>query len=166
MSALEVIGLLIQILGTALAGEALIADWRQHGQGRPLIPAWARLRARVLRKLGRRGDVAVGAAAGLTVWSGTAAGRAIISLPDDAPLDDQVQWLRARVGQLQDEVDATRGLITEARQQLASQVSQTATELRARHAGLREQLTEVATGRVRQECRRRLKTDPLATVEN
>ena len=41
---LFVVGVALQIVGTVPAGQALWDDWREHGQGQPLIPAAARAR--------------------------------------------------------------------------------------------------------------------------
>jgi len=138
------IGLVLQVLGTALALWGLVKTWRVYST-EPLWPAWARgrvrlrgLQARVRGLLrGRRpferhaadsitfGDEAVAKVARGSAWDG---------LPSDhdaaiRELDRRVRALSERVGQLQDEfrpaIDRLRselglGLDEEARERQAA----------------------------------------------
>jgi hypothetical protein len=150
VNALELAGLIIQILGTGIAAEAVLGNARMFGRN-PFEPAWTRFRTWLARRLGRSIPAHVGGGGGLTVWAGAAAGRGYVGLREDAPLEEQVPWLRQRVEQLQDEIRELRELIATTRRESIDQVAEIRDESRTGQAKLEEKLSNVAAGRVRQE---------------
>jgi hypothetical protein len=153
VSALEFVGLLIQIIGTGIAGEALLDDWRQHGQGRPLIPAWPKFLRRIRRlwPWRRNAQVLSGTARSSVTVTGTATGHASPFVAEDAPLEEQVPWLRERLEVLKGEVGELTEVLAQTQGNLSRQIMNVSAEAQEADTSLRAKLTEVATGRVRQE---------------
>jgi len=153
VSALEFVGLLIQIIGTGIAGEALLDDWRQHGQGRPLIPAWPKFLKRIRRlwPWRRNAQVLSGTARSSVTFTGTATGPASPFVAEDAPLEEQVPWLRERLEVLKGEVGELTEVLARTQGNLSRQIMNVSAEAQEADTSLRAKLTEVATGRVRQE---------------
>jgi hypothetical protein len=140
LTAWEVVGLVLQLIGKLIAAVALILDRRPHAHGQPLLPRLTRGWQRLHAALGPRRDirVAVGSGSGAVDWVGTA--RGYTPLTDDAPLDEQVTWLRNRVAELQAGDRELRQLVDRARTNLAAQVSDVDASARDRHEGLQRQV--------------------------
>ncbi len=144
-------GVALQLLGTGLAAWALWKDWREHGGGRPLVPAIARGVAWARRKLGPSPTTITGSGAAVAAVRVAGVGRVVVPVADDAPVEDQLRFLRDRLGFLLDDLDAVRGAVGEVERDLTEKVSEVAAESSKRTAALDERLARVATGSVRLE---------------
>ena len=70
---------------------------------------------------------------------------------EDAPLEEQVPWLRERLEVLKGEVGELTEVLAQTQGNLSRQIMNVPAEAQEADTSLRAKLTEVATGRVRQE---------------
>jgi hypothetical protein len=145
-------GLTLQIVGTLLAGDALLGDWRQHAQGRPLVPVVTRGVRWVRRRFGRSRPVTItGVTAMAVALAGAGTLTATVAPPEGALLEEHVAFLQSRMDELSKEIAAARILARTIEQGARSDMDKAETELRGEVAKLHETVVEVATGSVRQE---------------
>lgn len=152
MSGWGIVGTTLQIVGTLAAGWALRDNLRTYGDGRGTIPAVSRALEWVRSKLGRRtarSSAAEGRATGTLTVSGTAVGETPVA--EDAPVQDQLQFLRRRVSYLFDDVADVRQDLGQLQREVTRMVSEAIAEARARDAELGADLAKVAAGSARLE---------------
>ncbi|MCZ2807596.1 hypothetical protein O2W18_21025 [Modestobacter sp. VKM Ac-2983] len=142
----------LQIVGTLAAGWALRDNLRTYGDGRGMIPAASRALEWMQHQLGRRTAgtaVAKGSATGSWTFSGTPVGEAPVA--EDAPVPEQLQFLRRRVSYLLDDVADVRKDLGQVQREITQMVSEAIAEARAREAELSADLARVAAGSARLE---------------
>ncbi|WP_270887734.1 hypothetical protein [Pedococcus sp. 5OH_020] len=107
MKIAAVIGLVLNVTGTFLAGKALIQDYRENAQGVPLLPWLVAARRWAANQLPFRGPVT---ASGTVFLGGegilVAEGLVTRLIPDaDAPTERQIEYLRREVDALHQALD-------------------------------------------------------------
>ncbi len=145
-------GLILTLVGTVLAGAALIGDWRDHGGGQPLIPLIGRARTWLVRNvLRRRPEVHSVTGTASAAWGVTASAAGYVSPPSNAPVDVQMRFVRERLLALESRMGSER-------RELDQRIDRVQTEVRAAdarsHAAIGEletKVRDVATGSVRLE---------------
>jgi len=146
-----IIGLVLNIAGTALAGSALLDDWSAHGRG-PLVPplakAWTWARVRLLRK-GRR--VAIGSAAGSITITSSAEAYLRSPVDPDAPVEEQIANLRKEIDHLHTRISHERAVINRAIGDVRTSVATASEETTEAVSKIEEMARGIATGTVRRE---------------
>jgi hypothetical protein len=137
--ALTLVGLALTIVGTVLAGTALVSDWRKYRRGQPIVPRLPPLRGGQQMTRHPVDTAAATDSASYEMRRGPAL---------DAPLEEQVAWFREGLERLRSDMG----------QEIAQQVSTLRAEHRQATEGmqgtagqLRGELVDLATGSVRQE---------------
>lgn len=148
-----IIGLVLTLVGTVLAGWALWQDWRAHSGGKPLIPALAKARVWFVRRVLRRapqtrtvyGHGSLHAHAGVLSASGYA------SPPSNAPVDVQMRFVRERLLALDARIAKERHELGQRLDQVEAAAQKADADTREAIADVEAKVREVATGSVRME---------------
>lgn len=155
--ALFVVGLVLQIGGTILAGLALWDDWREHGHGQPLVPAAARagdaLRERWRRFRGRPTVVEAHLMAdgALVADAITVTKRDDTEIPEDASPDEIRRIFNRRMSFLNADLEDVRREVRAAEQRIDEKLERAEALSAAQHTAAERRFTALATGRIRQE---------------
>jgi hypothetical protein len=148
----QVLGSLLQVAGTLIAGWALVGLHRRYGDG-DLVPAWSRSLRWAGRLLRRRRGARITGGGGLGTWGFTVSGtgRAYAPVPENPSTEDLAAWLQKRMVQVQEELDEVRAAVTETRSHLGHRIAAVETEARNTSAELRTQLGKAMTDRIQAE---------------
>ncbi|MGY1652865.1 hypothetical protein [Geodermatophilus sp. SYSU D01119] len=150
MNAGEWVGLGLQLLGTVTAAWAAF-DMHRKNDGEEIVPGLRRAVAAV-RRLFRRPQV--------VYMDGIASARATAHAPtvyvitpaaEDAPLAEQVRYLRTRLAQVEDHLDRTKTRLADADRGIVDQVRETEERLDGQVTALAGRVTSNATDGVRLE---------------
>jgi hypothetical protein len=90
-----VIGLVLQLIGSGLAGEALYDSLKTHGDGQ-LVPAVSHGLAWIRRRFGRPKTVMIIVGGAVASMEAIRSPRVVQGLPEDAPVEDQLAAFRKR----------------------------------------------------------------------
>jgi hypothetical protein len=148
----QISGAALQLIGTFVALWALVGLHRDFGQG-DLWPAWSNF-WRQLRRLFRRsknGRVHAGTGHGSFGFTGTATGRTYAVMPEEPTVDELAEWLRRRIPQVQEEIDAVRAVAKQVRHDLGHRLAEAQQESREAAAQLDAKLVRAMTDRIRAE---------------
>lgn len=152
MNVCVIVGLLLNITGTLLAGRALQLDWQAHGQGRPLLPwlvqslGWVRVH--VLRRRGTihavLGSIASVSSVGeVSVWMTPA-------VPAETdPVDAQIAYLRRAVDALREQVAAHRNETNAMVDRVAQSVAEARKDAQTAVSRVEEMARDIAVGTVK-----------------
>jgi hypothetical protein len=140
------------MVGTVLAGWALVGDWRDHGGGEPLIPILARVWTWFSRHVLRRLPVVHTVSGQLNatgVFTASATGYA--SPPSNAPVDEQMRFVRERLLALESRIGTERQEVNQKIDRIQADGQAADARLHATMEELQTKVREVATGSVRLE---------------
>jgi hypothetical protein len=152
VTAAEIIGIFFQVAGTAIAAWALSDNLRNYGDGRGLIPPLTRAAVSVRRLLGRLPHQTV---TPNPIPSGSGTGtltvRGRVEIAADAPVGEQIAYLRNRFEEQQTDFERLRSALGGTRHQLREELGVMASESAQRDQQLRADLARVAAGSARAE---------------
>ncbi|MGZ4523683.1 MAG: hypothetical protein ACXVXP_06990 [Mycobacteriaceae bacterium] len=153
MPAASIIGLLLNLAGTVLAGTALVDDWREHSGGRPLLPWLASARTWVVLRILRPKPKTIELGAHLNATVGiTAMGGTIRTIPSaDASTDLQVEYLRREVEALHARIGSEVGELRKSVADVKGSLDEAQREAAAATKSVEELARKIATGTVRKQ---------------
>lgn len=151
MAGWSIVGVTLQVCGIGLAAWALRDNLRSYGENPAVIPAVSRAIAWVRRRLSRPVQLRVhgGRVTATTTWVGIAHGEAPVG--EDAPLIEQMAFMRRRMARLYDDVADVREKAAQTRKELEARISDIDVRAAGRTAHLESQRARVAAGSARQE---------------
>ncbi|SRR6266508_1234502 len=150
--ACAIVGLVLTMAGTLLAGLALWLDWRAHAGGEPLIPVVAKTRRWLVWWALRRPAVTHSVGASLTAqWRVSTAASGYAAPPSNAPVDVQMRFVRERITALEETIASQRREVDQNIDHVQTQAHAAAVESRVAIAAVEAKIREVATGSVRME---------------
>lgn len=109
VDALQLVAVVLNVAGLALAGWALWQDWRAYSRGVPLLPWWTRVRTYLAVKVFRRSRNVTIEVQGITSHVHVSDGvRVTVTPGPDAPVERWIEVLRGEIAALHAEDERTR----------------------------------------------------------
>jgi hypothetical protein len=148
-----ILGLLLNIVGTVLAGRALVDDWREHAEGRPLIP-WLLPVRKWLLTVVRHNRLHQVTSTRSTSWNVniTGEGRVNRLIPEaGAPINAQIDYLRREVERLYLQMEVNRQEGTTSIDRVTAALMAAQNEAATATTNVERLARKIATGTVRME---------------
>jgi hypothetical protein len=148
-----VLGSALSLIGTAMAGWALLADWREHAGGAPLIRWWPRAvkKLKYLLRRRRMSATVMGGAVDAVIMADGVVAELRPGIPDGASVEDQLRVIQMQFRHLEEKIDRDRREAERQGEAMTAELTRVADESRKAAQELRESLRSAVTGRLRTE---------------
>lgn len=147
--ACAIVGLSLNVVGTGLAGRAIVQDFHKYSEGQPLVPFVSRVRTWLAQLWRSSADATVHSVSASGSVKATGEVHLTVIPAPDAPVSEQIRFLRDELDRVKATIAEQRGYFVKQIEQVGVSVERSRAETQDLATELRSKVRDVVSGTAR-----------------